>query len=344
VPGDLLVKIRLNRIRAVRLYGLVRGRGATTEELELLYRARFETFLRVASAVTRDPDAGRDAVQSAFVSAVRNRRSFRGSAGLQQLQTKPHTAILSAFGFPKLSDPEAPYIDGNFVPHVRGHTYRDIGSTGALTLISLAWILAIFEQALEGGYPHPGFLLIDSPQKNLTPADTPGAADEFRDPAIVQRVWEHIIRWSGEVAGLAQIIVVDNRPPEAARAAIVREYSGRKDQPPYGLIDDEASRRSAVSCPALRAGRALLAQSGPESIQSEARKLHKRLHTHRTRLNLQVGLNAKAPTCGAFAEPSNGLEPLTPSLPSSNEEGNAGTAGKPRAQKPRKKKDSPESE
>lgn len=96
-------------------------------------------------------------------------------------------------------------------------------------------------QALEGGYPHPGFLLIDSPQKNLTPADTPGAADEFRDPAIVQRVWEHIIRWSGEVAGLAQIIVVDNRPPEAARAAIVREYSGRKDQPPYGLIDDEAS-------------------------------------------------------------------------------------------------------
>jgi RNA polymerase sigma factor (sigma-70 family) len=82
VPGELLVKIRLNRIRAVRLYGLVRGRGATTEELELLYRARFETFLRVASAVTRDPDAGRDAVQSAFVSAVRNRRSFRGSGGL----------------------------------------------------------------------------------------------------------------------------------------------------------------------------------------------------------------------------------------------------------------------
>jgi RNA polymerase sigma factor (sigma-70 family) len=62
----------------VRLYGVVRARGATTDELEQLYRARFETFLRVASAVTRDPDTGRDAVQSAFVSAVRNRRSFRG--------------------------------------------------------------------------------------------------------------------------------------------------------------------------------------------------------------------------------------------------------------------------
>jgi hypothetical protein len=28
----------------------------------------------------------------------------------------------------------------------------------------------------------------------------------------------------------------------------------------------------------------------------------------------QVDLNEKAPTCGAFAEPSSGLEPETPSL------------------------------
>jgi RNA polymerase sigma factor (sigma-70 family) len=67
----------------VRLYGVVRARGATTDELEELYRGRFETFLRVASAITRDPDAGRDAVQSAFVAAVRNRRAFRGSGGLE---------------------------------------------------------------------------------------------------------------------------------------------------------------------------------------------------------------------------------------------------------------------
>jgi RNA polymerase sigma-70 factor (ECF subfamily) len=61
---------------------VVRARGATTEELEQLYRAQFETFLRVASAVTRDPESGRDAVQSAFVAAVRNRRAFRGSGRL----------------------------------------------------------------------------------------------------------------------------------------------------------------------------------------------------------------------------------------------------------------------
>jgi hypothetical protein len=48
--------------------------------------------------------------------------------------------ILIAFGFPKVNDPEPPYIDGNFVPHVRGHPCRDIGSSGALKLISLAWL------------------------------------------------------------------------------------------------------------------------------------------------------------------------------------------------------------
>jgi hypothetical protein len=45
--------------------------------------------------------------------------------------------------------------------------------------------------------------------------------------------------------------------------------------------------------------------------------------------------NKKA-ICWPFVKPSNGLEPLTPSLPSSNEPGSAGGAGKPRARKPRK--------
>ena len=54
---------------------------------------------------------------------------------------------------------------------------------------------------------------------------------------------------------------------------------------------------------------------GVEEVKSRARKLHKRLHTHRTFDEEQVKLNEKAPTCGAFAEPSDGLEPSTPSLP-----------------------------
>ena len=57
---------------------------------------------------------------------------------------------------PKLTDPEPPSIDANFVPHVRGNVYRDVGSTGALTLISLAWIHTMFETAMERGGVTPG--------------------------------------------------------------------------------------------------------------------------------------------------------------------------------------------
>jgi RNA polymerase sigma-70 factor, ECF subfamily len=61
----------------------VRGRGATPGELEALYRARFERFVRVATAICRDREGGRDAVQSAFVAALKSRHSFRGSGTLE---------------------------------------------------------------------------------------------------------------------------------------------------------------------------------------------------------------------------------------------------------------------
>ena len=61
----------------------MRTNGASLEELEALYRARFESFARVATAICRDPEAGRDSVQSAFVAAVRNRGSFRGESTLE---------------------------------------------------------------------------------------------------------------------------------------------------------------------------------------------------------------------------------------------------------------------
>jgi RNA polymerase sigma factor (sigma-70 family) len=52
-------------------------------ELELLYRERYPVFLRVARATVRDQGAAADAVQDAFVQAVRNRRSFRGDGTLE---------------------------------------------------------------------------------------------------------------------------------------------------------------------------------------------------------------------------------------------------------------------
>src|SRR5262249_1099230 len=44
-------------------------------------------------------------------------------------------------------------------------------------------------------------------------------------------------------------------------------------------------------------------------------RLHEGLHTHRTMWIVQVHLIEEAPLYGAFAEPSDGLEPSTPSLP-----------------------------
>lgn len=58
-------------------------KGVSVAELELLYRKRGEHFVRVAAAAAGDGEAGRDAVQDAFATAVRRRSSFRGTGPLE---------------------------------------------------------------------------------------------------------------------------------------------------------------------------------------------------------------------------------------------------------------------
>jgi RNA polymerase sigma-70 factor (ECF subfamily) len=53
------------------------------DELEALYRAKLPEFRRVAAAIVGDRELGRDAVQEAFASAVRQRRDYRGSGSLE---------------------------------------------------------------------------------------------------------------------------------------------------------------------------------------------------------------------------------------------------------------------
>jgi RNA polymerase sigma-70 factor, ECF subfamily len=62
---------------------LERPPGATHDEIAAIYEARFADFLRVARAITRDPDAGRDAVQEGFARALAARHSFRGDGPLE---------------------------------------------------------------------------------------------------------------------------------------------------------------------------------------------------------------------------------------------------------------------
>lgn len=101
----------------------MRRKGATPAQLEALYRERFEHFARVASAICGDLDHGRDAVQTAFTIAVRERRSFRGSGPLEawvwtivvnesrRLAREPYTVPLeelSAVG--TNGQPESPWL------------------------------------------------------------------------------------------------------------------------------------------------------------------------------------------------------------------------------------------
>jgi hypothetical protein len=76
---------------------------------------------------------------------------------------------LNDFGFPKLYDGGRPHLDEKLTPIVRGMPYRDIGSKGAKTLAAIAWALSIYELAIERDAPHPGFMMIDSPQQGLRP-------------------------------------------------------------------------------------------------------------------------------------------------------------------------------
>ena len=67
---------------AHRMAEMVAG-GATIDELESLYRAKLPRFVRAAAAIVGDEAAGRDAVQEAFVRAVRKRASFKFESPLE---------------------------------------------------------------------------------------------------------------------------------------------------------------------------------------------------------------------------------------------------------------------
>ncbi|RSM37291.1 DNA recombination protein RecN, partial [Actinoplanes sp. ATCC 53533] len=99
--------------------------------------------------------------------------------------------ILNDVGYPKHNNTGA--IDTKLVPSARLRPFTS-ASSGGQVLQSLAWILAIFEVGYETGAHHPGFLLIDTPQKNL---GGKAAADdeEFADVHLVERFYQHVLSW-----------------------------------------------------------------------------------------------------------------------------------------------------
>ncbi|MCX7748569.1 MAG: hypothetical protein N2645_17025 [Clostridia bacterium] len=149
--------------------------------------------------------------------------------------SKKFEETLKDFNFPKL---DFAFIQSDLLPSVRGLLYKKIGSSGALTLISLAWYSAMFELAIDYNGNHPGFLMIDSPQKNIGIKATQEDND-YRDMKIVTGVYNKLINICTNNTGNYQIIIVDNEPPSIVEGYIVKRYTGRKGKYPYGLVDDE---------------------------------------------------------------------------------------------------------
>ncbi|WP_433381910.1 DNA recombination protein RecN [Actinoplanes sp. CA-142083] len=115
--------------------------------------------------------------------------------------------ILREWDFPGAADA---YVADDLTPYTRGEPYTS-ASSGARTLIALAWQLAVFELAWESRSSHPGFLLLDSPQKNLGQE--------------ISRVYQHLDAWLAGPGAGAQIVVADNAPPPSADSDVIVRFS-----------------------------------------------------------------------------------------------------------------------
>lgn len=149
---------------------------------------------------------------------------------LKQL-SETFSTILSSFEFPNLYEA---YIDTkSYLPYVRGHKYSDLGSLGAVTLITMAYYLSIMICSEVQTGNHLGLLMIDTPRKNLGASST---STEFRDEKIYESIINYFLQLGEECENDFQLIIVNNGyPSDFPRDYIVKEFSFDGHD---GLIDD----------------------------------------------------------------------------------------------------------
>lgn len=139
---------------------------------------------------------------------------------------------LKQFHFPKL---DYGYIEEKtYLPYVRGRKYNDLGSLGGVTLIIIAYYLAIAKTTLDmSRFYHLNLLMIDSPRKNLGANAT---QEEFRDEEIFNAIIATLIKIGKEHEKDIQLIVVNNGYPDfLPKEDLVVEFDPKER---IGLIDD----------------------------------------------------------------------------------------------------------
>jgi len=141
------------------------------------------------------------------------------------------STILLSFDFPNLYEA---YIDTkSYLPHVRGRKYSDLGSLGAVTLITMAYYLSIMICSEVKTGNHLGLLMIDTPRKNLGASST---STEFRDEKIYESIINYFLQLGKECENDFQLIIVNNGyPSDFSPDYIVKEFSSDGHD---GLIDD----------------------------------------------------------------------------------------------------------
>ena len=118
---------------------MIRGRGASLEELEALYRSRFGVFARVAASVTGDAQRAGDVVQEAFAVAVSKRRSFRRAGPLEAWVWR--IVLNSARSEARRPTPALAYEEP---AASNGHPERDADLRAALACLPERQRLAVF--------------------------------------------------------------------------------------------------------------------------------------------------------------------------------------------------------
>lgn len=146
--------------------------------------------------------------------------------------------ILEKFEYPKLS---SAYIDEKrYLPFVRGRKYDDIGSLAGVTLITMAYYLALLIVGSEDQYYHPNLLIVDSPRKNLGAQNTSNDDEEFKDEKIFNATIRCLYNIAESRKNEIQMIIVNNGYPDfLPRECVVAEFDADQQHSlPKGLIDD----------------------------------------------------------------------------------------------------------
>jgi hypothetical protein len=151
-------------------------------------------------------------------------------------------STLKSFDFPKLSDA---YIDEKtYLPFIRNVKYDNIGSGGALTLITIAYFISILKISiqLKKSY-HPGVLMLDTVGKNLGAVESQeNNDDEFKDHKIFRLMMKHLSEFAKKNEDNIQLIMINNHyTSDIKDEDIIVQFDGDgTHEYKYGLIDDMA--------------------------------------------------------------------------------------------------------